>query len=141
MLHGQHRRGPPRRHLHTKLAGFVAAVSDAHQLRSLALVANAHLLRLLALVADAHPRDAIAPLVAAALRRVREPDSSVRAALVDAARAAAGAAASAPVGSLADALLHEEAASQIGPPLPAPARAAAAPSCSGCHRPSTPSRR
>lgn len=51
-------------------------------------------------------------LVAAALRRVRDPDSSVRAALVDAARAIAGAAAppSAPaaLGPLADAVLHEQ---------------------------------
>ncbi|KAL6606953.1 hypothetical protein ACP70R_042606 [Stipagrostis hirtigluma subsp. patula] len=95
-----------------ELAGFVAAVSDARPTDRTPL--RRHSLRLLALVADAHPRDAVAPLVprlvAAALRRVRDPDSSVRAALVDAARAAAGAAASAPValGPLADALLHEQ---------------------------------
>ncbi|KAL6861324.1 hypothetical protein ACP4OV_017024 [Aristida adscensionis] len=95
-----------------ELAGFVAAVSDARPTDRTPL--RRHSLRLLALVAGAHPRDAVAPLVprlvAAALRRVRDPDSSVRAALVDAARAAAGAAASPPaaLAPLADALLHEQ---------------------------------
>ncbi|XP_062228591.1 TORTIFOLIA1-like protein 3 [Phragmites australis] len=95
-----------------ELPGFVAAVSDARPTDRTPL--RRHTLRLLALVAGEHPRDAVAPLVprlvAAALRRVRDPDSSVRAALVDAARAAAGAAASPPaaLGPLADALLHEQ---------------------------------
>ncbi|KAJ1258814.1 hypothetical protein BS78_10G103600 [Paspalum vaginatum] len=95
-----------------ELPVFVAAVSDARPTDRTPL--RRHSLRLLALVAGEHPRDAVAPLVprlvAAALRRVRDPDSSVRAALVDAARAAAGAAASPPaaLGPLADALLHEQ---------------------------------
>uniref|UniRef100_A0A804PLP3 TORTIFOLIA1/SINE1-2 N-terminal domain-containing protein n=1 Tax=Zea mays TaxID=4577 RepID=A0A804PLP3_MAIZE len=75
-----------------------------------------HALRALALVAASHPRDAVAPLVprilAAALRRVRDQDSSVRAALVDTARAAAAASASASASAalrpLTDALLHEQ---------------------------------
>ncbi|KAK3128851.1 hypothetical protein QOZ80_6BG0467190 [Eleusine coracana subsp. coracana] len=95
-----------------ELPGFVAAVSDARPTDRTPL--RRHTLRLLALVAGEHPRDAVAPLVprlvSAALRRVRDPDSSVRAALVDAARAAAGAAESPPaaLGPLADALLHEQ---------------------------------
>ncbi|RCV21067.1 hypothetical protein SEVIR_4G108000v4 [Setaria viridis] len=95
-----------------ELPVFVAAVSDARPTDRTPL--RRHSLRLLALVAGEHPRDAVAPLVprlvAAALRRVRDPDSSVRAALVDAARAAAGAAQSPPValGPLTDALLHEQ---------------------------------
>nr|CAB3470174.1 unnamed protein product [Digitaria exilis] len=95
-----------------ELPVFVAAVSDARPTDRTPL--RRHSLRLLALVAGEHPRDAVAPLVprlvAAALRRVRDPDSSVRAALVDAARAAAGAAQSPPaaLGPLTDALLHEQ---------------------------------
>ncbi|CAL5052139.1 unnamed protein product [Urochloa decumbens] len=95
-----------------ELPVFVAAVSDARPTDRTPL--RRHSLRLLALVAGEHPRDAVAPLVprlvSAALRRVRDPDSSVRAALVDAARAAAGAAQSPPaaLGPLADALLHEQ---------------------------------
>ncbi|WVZ81769.1 hypothetical protein U9M48_029111 [Paspalum notatum var. saurae] len=95
-----------------ELPVFVAAISDARPTDRTPL--RRHSLRLLALVAGEHPRGAVAPLVprlvAAALRRVRDPDSSVRAALVDAARAAAGAAASPPaaLGPLADALLHEQ---------------------------------
>ncbi|PWZ05662.1 TORTIFOLIA1-like protein 3 [Zea mays] len=95
-----------------ELPVFVAAVSDARPTDRTPL--RRHSLRLLALVAGEHPRAAVAPLVprllAAALRRVRDPDSSVRAALVDAARAAAGAAASPPaaLAPLADALLHEQ---------------------------------
>nr|BAK03561.1 predicted protein [Hordeum vulgare subsp. vulgare] len=93
---------------------FLAAVSDTRATDKAPL--RRHSLRLLALLVAAHPRDAVAPLVprlvAAALRRVRDPDSSVRAALVDAARAIAGAAAppSAPaaLGPLADAVLHEQ---------------------------------
>ncbi|TVU11852.1 hypothetical protein EJB05_45461, partial [Eragrostis curvula] len=95
-----------------ELPGFVAAVSDARSSDKTPL--RRHTLRLLALVAGEHPRDAVAPLVprlvSAALRRVRDPDSSVRAALVDAARAAAGVAESPPAAlePLADALLHEQ---------------------------------
>ncbi|KAI4982041.1 hypothetical protein ZWY2020_022533 [Hordeum vulgare] len=95
-----------------ELAAFVAAVSDARPTDKTPL--RRHSLRLLALVAASHPRDAVAPLVprilAAALRRVRDQDSSVRGALVDAARAAAAASASAAaaLGPLADALLHEQ---------------------------------
>ncbi|GJM86788.1 hypothetical protein PR202_ga02680 [Eleusine coracana subsp. coracana] len=80
-----------------ELPAFVSAVSDARPTDKTPL--RRHSLRALALVAASHPRDAVAPLVprilAAALRRVRDQDSSVRAALVDAARAAAAASASA----------------------------------------------
>ncbi|KAM3188784.1 hypothetical protein ACQJBY_067634 [Aegilops geniculata] len=93
---------------------FLAAVSDTRATDKAPL--RRHSLRLLALLVAAHPRDAVAPLVprlvAAALRRVRDPDSSVRAALVDAARAIAGAAAPpaapAALGPLAHAVLHEQ---------------------------------
>ncbi|KAF7095173.1 hypothetical protein CFC21_097395 [Triticum aestivum] len=97
-----------------ELPVFLAAVSDTRATDKAPL--RRHSLRLLALLVAAHPRDAVAPLVprlvAAALRRVRDPDSSVRAALVDAARAIAGAAAPpaapAALGPLADAVLHEQ---------------------------------
>ncbi|KAL6633575.1 hypothetical protein ACP70R_026246 [Stipagrostis hirtigluma subsp. patula] len=95
-----------------ELPAFVAAVSDARPTDKTPL--RRHALRALALVAAAHPRDAVAPLVprilAAALRRVRDQDSSVRAALVDTARAAAAASASASAAlrPLTDALLHEQ---------------------------------
>jgi hypothetical protein len=95
-----------------ELPAFLAAVSDARPTDRTPL--RRHSLRLLALLAAAHPRDAVAPLVprlvAAALRRVRDPDSSVRAALVDAARAAAAAAAAADaaLAPLVGALLHEQ---------------------------------
>jgi hypothetical protein len=73
-----------------ELPVFVAAVYGARPTDRTPL--RRHSLRLLALVAGEHPRDVIAPLVprllAAALRCVRDPDSSVRAALVDTARAA-----------------------------------------------------
>ncbi|CAM0944259.1 unnamed protein product [Alopecurus aequalis] len=95
-----------------ELPAFVSAVSDARPTDKTPL--RRHSLRLLALVAASHPRDAVSPLVprilAAALRRVRDQDSSVRGALVDTARAAAAASASASaaLGPLADALLHEQ---------------------------------
>ncbi|XP_047075680.1 TORTIFOLIA1-like protein 5 [Lolium rigidum] len=95
-----------------ELPVFLAAVSDTRPTDKTPL--RRHSLRLLALLVAAHPRDAVAPLVprlvAAALRRVRDPDSSVRAALVDAARAAGAASPSAPaaLGPLADAVLHEQ---------------------------------
>lgn len=95
-----------------ELPAFLAAVSDARPTDRTPL--RRHSLRLLALLAAAHPRDAVAPLVprilAAALRRVRDQDSSVRAALVDTARAAAAASASASpaLRPLTDALLHEQ---------------------------------
>ncbi|KAG8072333.1 hypothetical protein GUJ93_ZPchr0006g41465 [Zizania palustris] len=95
-----------------ELAAFVSAVSDARPTDKTPL--RRHALRALALVAASHPRDAVAPLVprilAVALRRVRDQDSSVRAALVDTARAAAAASASASpaLRPLTDALLHEQ---------------------------------
>ncbi|CAN6239485.1 unnamed protein product [Urochloa humidicola] len=95
-----------------ELPAFVSAVSDARPTDKTPL--RRHALRALALVAASHPRDAVAPLVprilAAALRRVRDQDSSVRAALVDTARAAASASASASAAlrPLTDALLHEQ---------------------------------
>ncbi|CAN6246169.1 unnamed protein product [Urochloa humidicola] len=95
-----------------ELPAFVSAVSDARPTDKTPL--RRHALRALALVAASHPRDAVAPLVprilAAALRRVRDQDSSVRAALVDTARAAAAASASPSVAlrPLTDALLHEQ---------------------------------
>ncbi|XP_066328388.1 TORTIFOLIA1-like protein 3 [Miscanthus floridulus] len=95
-----------------ELPAFVSVVSDARPTDKTPL--RRHALRALALVAASHPRDAVAPLVprilAAALRRVRDQDSSVRAALVDTARAAAAASASASAAlrPLTDALLHEQ---------------------------------
>ncbi|PNT76127.1 hypothetical protein BRADI_1g44560v3 [Brachypodium distachyon] len=95
-----------------ELPVFLAAVSDTRPTDKTPL--RRHSLRLLALLVAAHPRDAVAPLVprlvAAALRRVRDPDSSVRAALVDAARAVGAASPSPPaaLGPLADAVLHEQ---------------------------------
>ncbi|CAN6280035.1 unnamed protein product [Urochloa humidicola] len=95
-----------------ELPAFVSAVSDARPTDKTPL--RRHALRALALVTASHPRDAVAPLVprilAAALRRVRDQDSSVRAALVDTARAAAAASASASAAlrPLTDALLHEQ---------------------------------
>ncbi|KAM0927229.1 hypothetical protein ACQ4PT_003295 [Festuca glaucescens] len=97
-----------------ELPAFVSAVSETRPTDKTPL--RRHSLRLLALVAASHPRDAVSPLVprilAAALRRVRDQDSSVRAALVDAARAAAAASASASASAalapLVDALLHEQ---------------------------------
>jgi hypothetical protein len=95
-----------------ELPAFVSAVSDARPTDKTPL--RRHALRALALVAASHPRDAVAPLVprilAAALRRVRDQDSSVRAALVDTARSAAAAStsASAALRPLTDALLHEQ---------------------------------
>ncbi|CAL4885291.1 unnamed protein product [Urochloa decumbens] len=95
-----------------ELPAFVSAVSDARPTDKTPL--RRHALRALALVAASHPRDAVAPLVprilAAALRRLRDQDSSVRAALVDTARAAAAASASASAAlrPLTDALLHEQ---------------------------------
>ncbi|XP_062220240.1 TORTIFOLIA1-like protein 5 [Phragmites australis] len=95
-----------------ELPAFVSAVSDARPTDKTPL--RRHALRALALVAATHSRDAVAPLVprilAAALRRVRDQDSSVRAALVDTVRAAAAAAgsASAALRPLTDALLHEQ---------------------------------
>ena len=109
-----------------ELPAFLAAVSDTRSSDKTPL--RRHSLRLLALLVSAHPRDAVAPLVprlvAAALRRVRDPDSSVRAALVDAARAAGAAAPSAPdaLGPLADAVLHEQdQCAQLGAALAAAA--------------------
>jgi len=79
-----------------ELPAFVSAVSDARPTDKTPL--RRHALRALALVAASHPRDAVAPLVprilAAALRRVRDQDSSVRAALIDTTRAAAAASSS-----------------------------------------------
>ena len=86
-----------------ELPAFVSAVSDARPTDKTPL--RRHSLRLLALVATSHPRDAVSTLVprilAAALRSVRDQDSSVRGVPVDAARAAAAA-------PLADALLHQQ---------------------------------
>jgi hypothetical protein len=95
-----------------ELPAFVSAVSDARPTDKTPL--RRHSLRALTLVAAYHPRDAVAPLVprilSTALRRVRDQDSSVRAALVDTARAAAAASASASAAlrPLTDALLHEQ---------------------------------
>ncbi|KAM0916043.1 hypothetical protein ACQ4PT_010443 [Festuca glaucescens] len=95
-----------------ELPAFVSAVSETRPTDKTPL--RRHSLRLLALVAASHPREAVSPLVprilAAALRRVRDQDSSVRGALVDTARAAAAASASASaaLAPLVDALLHEQ---------------------------------
>ncbi|OAY74781.1 Microtubule-associated protein SPIRAL2-like [Ananas comosus] len=96
------------------LPAFVAAVSDARPTDRAPL--RRHSLRVLALL-RIPPAEAVAPLLprmlSAALRRLRDPDSSVRAAYVDAVRsvAVAAVAAGARPGRpppLTDALLHEQ---------------------------------
>ncbi|OAY77290.1 Microtubule-associated protein SPIRAL2-like [Ananas comosus] len=98
------------------LPAFVAAVSDARPTDRAPL--RRHSLRVLALLPASHPAEAVAPLLprmlSAALRRLRDPDSSVRAAYVDAVRSvavaavAAGAAPQVVLRPLTDALLHEQ---------------------------------
>ncbi|OAY66529.1 Microtubule-associated protein SPIRAL2-like [Ananas comosus] len=97
------------------LPAFVAAVSDARPTDRAPL--RRHSLRVLALLPASHPAEAVAPLLprmlSAALRRLRDPDSSVRAACVDAVRSVAVAAAAAGrrpgrPPPLTDALLHEQ---------------------------------
>nr|CAD1826774.1 unnamed protein product [Ananas comosus var. bracteatus] len=79
------------------LPAFVSAISDARPTDRAAL--RRHSLRVLALLPASHPAEAVAPLLprmlSAALRRLRDPDSSVRGACVDAVRSVAAAAAAA----------------------------------------------
>ncbi|OAY78969.1 Microtubule-associated protein TORTIFOLIA1 [Ananas comosus] len=100
------------------LAAFVGAISDARPADRPPL--RRHSLRLLSLLASSHPAPSLAPLLprmlSSALRRLRDPDSSVRSACVHAVRsifassAAAAAAAAVPalLRPLEDALLHEQ---------------------------------
>ncbi|XP_020107590.1 TORTIFOLIA1-like protein 3 [Ananas comosus] len=99
------------------LAAFVGAISDARPADRPPL--RRHSLRLLSLLASSHPAPSLAPLLprmlSSALRRLRDPDSSVRSACVHAVRsifassaAAAAAAAPALLRPLEDALLHEQ---------------------------------
>ncbi|KAH0461851.1 hypothetical protein IEQ34_009426 [Dendrobium chrysotoxum] len=97
------------------LPPFVSAVGDTRPTDKTPL--RRHSLRLLSLLAHSLPPAALAPhlprILAATLRRLRDPDSSVRTALIDAVRSLA--AASPPsvlvpviLRPLADALLHEQ---------------------------------
>ncbi|XP_073100626.1 TORTIFOLIA1-like protein 5 [Elaeis guineensis] len=93
---------------------FLSAIADTRPTDKTPL--RRHSLRLISLLSNSHPASSLAPhlprMLAAALRRIRDPDSSVRAACVDAVRsmAATHPAAVAPVllRPLADALLHEQ---------------------------------
>ncbi|XP_020576178.1 TORTIFOLIA1-like protein 4 [Phalaenopsis equestris] len=97
------------------LPPFISALSDARPTDKTPL--RRHSLRLLSLLARSLPSSSLSPhlhrLLAAALRRLRDPDSSVRAALVDTVRSLA--AVTPPAGlvstllrPLADALFHEQ---------------------------------
>nr|CAD1826590.1 unnamed protein product [Ananas comosus var. bracteatus] len=96
------------------LAAFVGAISDARPADRPPL--RRHSLRLLSLLASSHPAPSLAPLLprmlSSALRRLRDPDSSVRSACVHAVRSifASSAAAAVPalLRPLEDALLHEQ---------------------------------
>ncbi|RRT38882.1 hypothetical protein B296_00049405 [Ensete ventricosum] len=72
---------------------FLSAIADARPTDKTPL--RRHSLRLLSLLSHSHPAVAVAPhlprMLAAALRRLRDPDSSVRAACVDAVRSMAAA--------------------------------------------------
>ncbi|CAL9124569.1 TORTIFOLIA1-like protein 4 [Musa acuminata AAA Group] len=93
---------------------FLSAIADARPTDKTPL--RRHSLRLLSLLSHSHPPAAVAPhlprMLAAALRRLRDPDSSVRAACVDAVRSMAAAHPPALVAvllrPLTDALLHEQ---------------------------------
>nr|CAD1826583.1 unnamed protein product [Ananas comosus var. bracteatus] len=87
------------------LAAFVGAISDARPADRPPL--RRHSLRLLSLLASSHPAPSLAPLLprmlSSALRRLRDPDSSVRSACVHAVRsifASSAAAAAAAVPAL-----------------------------------------
>ncbi|KAL0903121.1 hypothetical protein M5K25_027475 [Dendrobium thyrsiflorum] len=97
------------------LPPFVSAVGDTRPTDKTPL--RRHSLRLLSLVAHSLPPAALAPhlprILAATLRRLRDPDSSVRTALIDAVRslsAASPPSALVPVilRPLADAVIHEQ---------------------------------
>ncbi|XP_038984076.1 TORTIFOLIA1-like protein 5 isoform X1 [Phoenix dactylifera] len=93
---------------------FLSAIADTRPTDKTSL--RRHSLRLISLLSHSHPASSLAPhlprMLTAALRRLRDPDSSVRAACVDAVRsmAASHPAAVAPglLRPLADALLHEQ---------------------------------
>ncbi|KAJ8470256.1 hypothetical protein OPV22_024599 [Ensete ventricosum] len=93
---------------------FLSAIADARPTDKTPL--RRHSLRLLSLLSHSHPAAAVAPhlprMLAAALRRLRDPDSSVRAACVDAVRSMAAAHPPALIAvllrPLTDALLHEQ---------------------------------
>ncbi|XP_073011309.1 TORTIFOLIA1-like protein 3 isoform X1 [Typha latifolia] len=97
------------------LPPFLSAISDTRPTDKTPLRRQS--LRLISLISNSHPAAAIAPhlprMLSAALRRLRDPDSSVRAACVDAVRsiaaaAPAGAVAGVLLRPLTDALLHEQ---------------------------------
>ncbi|KAK8935847.1 Microtubule-associated protein TORTIFOLIA1 [Platanthera zijinensis] len=97
------------------LAPFISAVGDIRSTDKIPL--RRHSLRLLSLLARSIPPSSLSPhlprLLAAAIRRLRDPDSSVRAALVDAVRSLAAAAPPTSLVStilrpLVDALFHEQ---------------------------------
>ncbi|KAK8956004.1 Microtubule-associated protein TORTIFOLIA1 [Platanthera guangdongensis] len=97
------------------LAPFISAVGDIRSTDKIPL--RRHSLRLLSLLARSIPPSSLSPhlprILAAAIRRLRDPDSSVRAALVDAVRSLAAAAPPTALVStilrpLVDALFHEQ---------------------------------
>ncbi|XP_042453747.1 TORTIFOLIA1-like protein 3 [Zingiber officinale] len=93
---------------------FLSAIADARPTDKTPL--RRHSLRLLSLLSHSHPASAVAPhlprMLAAALRRLRDPDSSVRGACVEALRSMAAAhppaLASVLLRPLSEALLHEQ---------------------------------
>ncbi|XP_072977247.1 TORTIFOLIA1-like protein 5 [Typha angustifolia] len=95
---------------------FLSAISDTRPTDKTPL--RRHSLRLLSLLSAFHPYSSLAPhlsrMLSAALRRLRDPDSSVRASCVDAVRSISALSAGGGCGSavllrpLADALLHEQ---------------------------------
>ncbi|KAM0939034.1 putative MT-associated protein TORTIFOLIA1/SPIRAL2 [Dioscorea sansibarensis] len=101
----------------SSLPSFLSALSDTRPSDKPPL--RRHSLRLLSLLTRSHPPSLLLPhlprMLSAALRRLRDPDSSVRAACVDAFRSLAGlslpSTGSLPpllLHSLSDALLHEQ---------------------------------
>lgn len=89
----------------SSLPSFVSSLADSRPADPAPL--RRHSVRLLSVLARSHPSPALAPLLprllSAALRRARDPDSSVRSAVVDAVRSLAAAA---PPASLLPAILR-----------------------------------
>lgn len=97
------------------LTPFISAISDARPSDKTPL--RRHSLRLLSLLSASHSRDTLSPvlprMLSSALRRLRDPDSSVRLACVDAVRSISTATDSSAflttiLRPVCDALLHEQ---------------------------------
>ncbi|XP_078174321.1 TORTIFOLIA1-like protein 3 [Carex rostrata] len=97
------------------LTPFISAISDARPSDKTPL--RRHSLRLLSLISASHSRDTLSPILprmlSSALRRLRDPDSSVRLACVDAVRSISSATDSSVflttvLRPVCDALLHEQ---------------------------------